>query len=269
MTKMRKINIEECHKLLLGIAKEFDAICTKHNIPYYMLGGTMLGAIRHKGFIPWDDDMDFGVPRENYEELMHFLENELPERYKCFTYKNNKAVKSPFAKITDTATRINDPRIDLPIEEQIGVNIDIFPLDYCEPNDRRIKKIHRIEKIRQIIFINPPEKNNLKLFVKRILRMLSPVSNIYLTNKSNRIASKLKKGCCLANVFGRWKEKEIIPIDWYGVGTRYAFENVTLCGIKEYDKYLTQLYKDYMQLPPEEKRSVHTNDIYITHLSQH
>ena len=263
---MRKIGIEECHKLLLGIAKEFDAICTKHNIPYFMLGGTMLGAIRHKGFIPWDDDMDFGVPREHYDKLLLILEKELPERYKCYTYQNNKAVKTPFAKMTDTTTRINDPRVNLPIEEQIGVNIDIFPLDYCEPDDTRIKKIYLIEKIRQVIFINPPVKNSLKLFIKRILRMLSPVSNTYLTNKSISMVSKLKKGSYIGNIFGRWKEREIIPIDWYGIGVRYKFEDITLCGLKEYDKYLTKLYKDYMQLPPAEKQSAHVNGIYIMNM---
>lgn len=262
MNQIKKIDINECHKLLLGIAKEFDAICTKHNIPYYMLGGTMLGAIRHNGFIPWDDDMDFGVPREHYDELMHILENELPERYKCCTYKNNKAIKSPFAKITDTTTRINDPRINLPIEEQIGINIDIFPLDYCDRNDKKIKKIYRIERIRQVIYINPPVKSTLKLFIKRVLRILSPASNRYLTNKSISIASKLEKGRYIGNIFGRWKEKEIVPSEWYGVGTRYNFEDTTLCGIKDYDKYLTHMYNDYMQLPPEGKRFCHTDEMF-------
>lgn len=259
---MKKIDINECHKLLLGIAKEFDRICSKHNIPYYMLGGTMLGAIRHKGFIPWDDDMDFGVPREHYDKLINILERELPERYKCYTYKNNKAVKSPFFKITDTTTRINDPRIDLPIEEQIGINIDIFPLDYCKPNDIRIKKIHRIEKIRQVIFINPPVKSTFKLLIKRILRILSPVSNTYLTNKSISIASKLEKGNCIGNIFGRWKEKEIVPAEWYGINTRYKFEDTTLCGIKDYDKYLTHMYNNYMLLPPEGTRFCHTDEMF-------
>ena len=66
---MEKIGIKEIQQHLLGIAKEFDRICTKHNIPYFMLYGTMLGAVRHKGFIPWDDDMDFGVPIEYYTTI--------------------------------------------------------------------------------------------------------------------------------------------------------------------------------------------------------
>ena len=76
---MNQVDTNQCHKLLLKIAKEFDQICTKYDIPYYMLGGTMLGAIRHKGFIPWDDDMDFGVPRLYYNLLIQKLENEFCE----------------------------------------------------------------------------------------------------------------------------------------------------------------------------------------------
>ena len=78
---MEKIEVKECHKYLLQISKVFHEICARHNIPYYMIGGTMLGAIRHHGFIPWDDDMDFGVPREHYSGLMGILDKELPSEY--------------------------------------------------------------------------------------------------------------------------------------------------------------------------------------------
>ena len=80
---MRPIDIEEAHHILLDIAKAFTKVCDENNIPYYMLGGTMLGAVRHKGFIPWDDDMDFGVPREYYDLLINVLEKELPSPYRC------------------------------------------------------------------------------------------------------------------------------------------------------------------------------------------
>ena len=79
---MKRIGIDEIHARVLAIAKEFDKICTRHQIPYYMLGGTMLGAIRHKGFIPWDDDMDFGVPIAYYDQLEEILKEELPSNYR-------------------------------------------------------------------------------------------------------------------------------------------------------------------------------------------
>lgn len=260
---MKKIDINECHKLLLGIAKEFDAICTKHNIPYYMLGGTMLGAIRHKGFIPWDDDMDFGVPRTQYTKLIEILERELPVPLKCCTYINSKAVKSPFAKIVDTRTIIDDPRIDLPVEQQIGINIDIFPLDCCDLNDNKIKTIRKWEKLSQLVYINPPHKSYTKLLIKKILRLICPFSHKYILDKICKLALSLEKGEFLANIHGRWKNREIIPVEWYGEYTRYDFEGIKLCGIKEYDKYLSKLYNNYMQLPPVEKRIAHVDNIYM------
>ena len=113
---MRQItDISEVHQILLGIAKEFDRICRENDIPYYMLGGTMLGAVRHKGFIPWDDDMDFGVPRPYYDRLVSVLESELLHPYRCCTYRNNQGVFAPFVKIDDYRTLADDPRVRLPL----------------------------------------------------------------------------------------------------------------------------------------------------------
>ena len=107
---MTRIDIEEVHHRILNIAEAFDKICAEHDIPYYMLGGTMLGAIRHKGFIPWDDDMDFGVPYEHYNRLISILEKELPRGMRCCTFENSKAVVYPFMKIEDTETCIEQER---------------------------------------------------------------------------------------------------------------------------------------------------------------
>ena len=260
---MRKIDINECHELLLEIAKEFDRICTKYGIPYYMLGGTMLGAIRHKGFIPWDDDMDFGVPRPYYQELINILEKELPYPYKCYTYENNEAVKSPFMKIANSNTVIDDPRIKLPIERQIGLNIDIFPLDYCDKDDKMIKRIHIWGRISQLVYIESTQNNCFKSTIKLILRLLFPIKHITILRKINILACSLEKGKYLANIFGRWKSKEIIPLEWYGEGERYNYENISLCGIKKYDEYLSQMYGDYMKLPPINMREAHVDNVYI------
>lgn len=259
---MKKIDISECHELLLDIAKELDRICTKHNIPYYMLGGTMLGAIRHKGFIPWDDDMDFGVPRQYYRKLIEILEKELPTNYMCCTFENNIAINSPFCKICNTDTLINDPRVSLPIEKQLGLNIDIFPLDYCEKNDSTIRKIYRLRYINQVAYISSTKASLSKKIIKRIIKALFPVKQITILRKAESLAESLPKGDYMANIFGRWKSKEIVPAEWYGQGVRYEFEDAMLCGFQNYDSYLTQMYGDYMQLPPEEKREAHIDNVF-------
>ena len=97
---MRQIeSAEELHGILLGIGRAFDDLCRKHNIPYYMLGGTMLGAVRHGGIIPWDDDLDFGVPREFFDRLKQVLSDELPDPYRVVTLEKSDSMLNEIIKI--------------------------------------------------------------------------------------------------------------------------------------------------------------------------
>lgn len=260
---MKKIEIEEVHNRLLAIAKVFDEICLRHNISYYMLGGTMLGAIRHKGFIPWDDDMDFGVLRTEYDTLLSILEKELPSNFRCCTYKNHPAIQHAFCKIEDCETCILDPRVPLSLNEQCGINIDVFPLDYCDTNSRIVKKIHFLDRLSTIVYVESSTGSRLKATIKNLLRKMFPISLRALLEKQESVAKNLKEGSSLGNIYGRWKEREIIPLSWYGQNCRYQFENIMLNGIAEYDKYLTRLYGDYMRLPPKEKCVAHVNNIYV------
>src|SRR5574344_2038504 len=120
---MEKIDIDECHQILLDVAKDFHKICVKNGIPYYMLGGTMLGAIRHKGFIPWDDDMDFGIPREYYKTFINIAEQELKPQFLLKSRFNTSYIKLDVLKLEDTRTVIEEKDCDL-ATEKIEVNID-------------------------------------------------------------------------------------------------------------------------------------------------
>lgn len=263
---MKKLSLDDIHHRLLNIASNFDQICVKYGIPYYMLGGTMLGAIRHKGFIPWDDDMDFGVPRKYYNKLIKILENELPYPYRCCTYKNNPAIQYPFIKIDDYSTVIVDPRVDLPIKEQIGVNIDVFPLDDCNVDDKKLSRISFWKNMTVKVYVESTDKSCLKRFLKKILRSICPYSHRELLEKQERLIKELKQGQYLSNIYGRWGRKEFVDKSWYGDENRYSFENIELMGFEEYDKYLTQMYGNYMELPSETSRRGHVDNAYLRDL---
>lgn len=262
---MKQLNIIDIHSRVLEIAKEFDRICTKHDIPYYMLGGTMLGAIRHKGFIPWDDDMDFGVPIEYFIKLENLLNRELPPSYRCCTYKDHPGVLHNYMKIEDRSTCIDDKAIDLPIEQKLGLNIDIFPLVKCQLDDTELKKLKRKKELLGKAYLHSVSHPNSKLraMVKTILRILTGGSPSKLQRDIERILQEIKEGDYRGNLLGRWGVKEIIPIVWYGNGERYPFEDTSFVGIKEYDQYLKRLYGDYMSLPPVGQQVAHVENAYL------
>lgn len=256
---MKELSFEEQHQHLLEIAKAFDAVCRKNKIPYYMLGGTMLGAIRHKGFIPWDDDMDFGVPRKYFDNLEDILSRDLPSKYKCRTINNSKNITLPFYKIEDTTTKCKNSQYYGDMEDYLGLNIDVFPLDSCNPENNDVKQLLWIVDKYARIYTRAAGKWN--ELIKQIIRWLIPFSKktIYIFIESK--AHALKQGNYLGNLYGRWKDKEIIPIEWYGQSSSYLFEDYYLNGIAEYDKYLTQLYHSYMELPPKEKQTTHSGRV--------
>lgn len=264
---MEKIGIEEIHSRVLAIAKEFDKICTRHQIPYYMLGGTMLGAVRHKGFIPWDDDMDFGVPIEHYSELIKCLEQELPSPYCCCTYWNHPAVLYNFIKIEDRFTCIDDKTIALPMDQKLGVNIDVFPLNVCSLGGKAEKEVRKkvdlLGKLYQESFAHP--NSRLRKTTKKCLRLLvgGTSKKKQMQQEIDQMLFSIHQGDSLGNLLGRWSEKEIVPIEWYGSGKRYDFEDTSFVGLEDYDNYLTRLYGDYRQLPPEEERRAHVENVFL------
>ena len=262
---MRKLDIIEVHDFVLRIAKEFDRICTNHNIPYYMLGGTMLGAIRHKGFIPWDDDMDFGVPIEYYQQLEDILFKELPYPYRCCSYKNHPAILHNFMKIEDQTTCIDDKAINLPVEQKLGLNIDIFPLNLCHLGSSSVKRLRRKEALLGKAFMQSITHSNsyVRAFVKNLLQIICGGTPQKLQKEIDEMLMTINEGNHRGNLLGRWGIKEIIPIEWYGNGIRYSFEDTFFKGIGEYDKYLTRLYGDYMSLPPIEQRKAHVENVYL------
>lgn len=257
-------DINTIHYILLDIAKEFHKVCINNNIPYYMCYGTMLGAIRHKGFIPWDDDMDFCIDYQYYDKVIQALKNELPPRYKVLTRNDKKGAVGGYLKIEDTRT-ILDEGNKLHIDENTGVFVDIFLL-YNSRIDLRFKPILKLIRLLSLIqsyrFYNKANIKGYKKWISYVIRYF-----FFWLKKDwtiNFIEKFLipKSGNYFSTYSSIYNSKDIIKRSVYGKPVIYSFENTQLLGVENPDAYLTQIYGDYMKLPPIEKRRTHIQNVY-------
>lgn len=241
------------------ILRAFVRVCEQLNLRYYLLGGTLLGAVRHQGFIPWDDDIDIGMPRADYERFLEQGGGLLPDHLFLQTNVTDPEYPLCFAKIRDSRTTFVESSVgDRKINH--GVFLDIFPLDYYpegvfERATFTLRKKLLCGRIDTVFRI--PENRTAKARSKRILGTILMPSLKRAVRNRNRLYRSVKKSSFLANYGGAWGAKEIVPADWYGDGTPVQFEGLTVMAPREYDKWLTQVYGDYMQLPPVEKRVNH------------
>ena len=260
---MRPIDIHECHRLLLDMAAILDRVCRENAIPYYMLGGTMLGAVRHGGFIPWDDDMDFGIPRDHFDRLTHLLTDALRGTpYRLNTYHNSPN-KINYLKMVDTRTCIRGAWETT----DTGVNIDLFPLDrgprvelLTRPFAAYIYLLLFVKDYKQL---DASPRRGLKRLIADTLKRLPFRTDTLIAHIDRCILRHSTGGRerCI-NYFGHWRAREIFSADVFGAPVDYTFEGMTLSGVAHPDAYLAQLYGDYMQLPPPEKRVAHTDTIF-------
>ena len=260
---MKKMTLKETQNVLLDLSKEFHRICIDNNIPYYMLGGTMLGAIRHKGFIPWDDDMDFGVPRDYFQELTILLQKELSHGYRLKTIYNSKNIFDETMKMEDTRTLI----VELSrsnVKEEIGVNIDIFPLDSTNGSKKLYSKnyiVHIIGVLNSMRYGNIKVLNSWRKVSAILFKILfSPFNKVQMIKFVQKFL--ISKGDYISNLYGYWGVRETVPKNVMGTPTLYVFEDTLFYGPEKYDEDLTSLYGNYKQIPSKDKIHIHAENIY-------
>lgn len=265
---MREIQFEEMKKIELNILIYFTEVCEENNLRYYLGGGTLLGAVRHKGFIPWDDDIDVMMPRPDFQKLLSLSINN--ENYNIIK-PGTAGYYYNFAKLVDTRTILEEKGIK--VIDGLGVYIDIFPLDGMpETPDARKKRFKELNSIRKRI-------NNTCLLKPKFHRNPFAYLNacrIYNSNKNIDLSSLQKKylDSALKNSFddsefvfaagGAYGARDIFPGKWFEKEIELQFENLSVKAFNGYDFYLTQLYGDYMTLPPEDKRvTPHHSIVYF------
>jgi len=244
----------------LSMLSEFIKVCDQLAIKYYLLEGTLLGAVRHQGFIPWDDDIDVGMPREDYEKFLREGQALLPSELFVQTIFTEKDYRANFAKLRNSNTTFLETSVRH-CNINHGVYIDIFPLDFCHEDEREQKKAFlqdaRLSRRINLGFYFPNRKLDLphKIFYT-LVKLRYPCIQKVLKKREKKMAS-VKKSSLYANYCSAWAKKEIMPTEWFGDGVFLQFEGIRARVPKEYHKWLTQVYGDYMQLPPKEKRVSH------------
>ncbi len=259
--KLRKLQLTE-----LEILMELDRVCRKHNLRYYIVGGTLIGAARTGGFIPWDDDIDVSMPREDFDRLIS-LKEEFSSDFFLQTHNTEKECYFFYAKLRKNGTYFGEDKFEHTGIHK-GIFMDIFPLDFISDKAPIQKLCFKAFSLINA-FICSKKKTSEFLYKNmslpfivtfRAIQCILPLPLLYglrsLTAKLTKSLSNKRLVASLAGFHGY--PKEIAPFDLWGDGTDIDFEGKTVRAPKEYTKVLTHMFGDYMQLPPVEERINHT-----------
>lgn len=272
---IRKIQLAE-----LNIMKQVLPIIEKYHLRYFMLGGTLLGAVRHQGFIPWDDDMDIGMPRPDYEFFLQVAERELQSPYQIHTLHNhNGEYAYYYARIEDCTIKVK--RSLTARDVVIPIWLDVFPLDGVPEGEKAFQKWKRKCERYRFLFaasqfeysfnVDKTKRKRNQAFVILTKKAIVKTQVYHLINTEwawKCLDKALKTSDYetserIINYCGAWKYKEMFPKSVYGKGKLYQFEDLMLMGPEDYDTVLKQMYGDYMTPPPENERNHHSIEYVV------
>ena len=254
---MIEYNVRQLQLRIIGNLLAVNKVCREHGLHYYIYDGTMLGAVRHGGFIPWDDDLDIAMPREDYETFITRANEWLPEPYEFVAYELDSSYPLPFGKVQDGSNSLIE-RPHLPYLG--GLYIDVFPIDGV-PDNALLRRLHlvRYDVLKKLVYMayRDPYRHGhgpsswLPLFCRNVIgqqrlqRATRRLLRKYPFAKSNKV-------CVFDDGF-----KGVISKQTLGRPTPVMFEGHEVTGVEHPHEYLTHTYGDYMTPPPHDSQRQH------------
>lgn len=262
--EMKMIDTEEMKMLQLEMMDFFHAFCMNRGLKYSLTGGTLLGAVRHQGYIPWDDDIDIAMPRKDYDVLIAEFNKESGNHFALLSVESDGKYYLPYAKIINTRTVLKET---IDVNESIGVYIDIFPLDNMGDEIKKARRMFtRILRKRRKLALKTIAINSNRAWYKNlvlkvgkcILSSKSPHDLALVVNNSAKKYSGVNMTrfiCPVVNAL--YGKNEILESKVYSKIIELPFEGRNYLASSEYHTILSRLYGDYMKLPPKEKQISH------------
>ena len=269
MDKPELLTLKETQQVYLELLEEFDKVCMEHGLRYDLCGGSMLGAVRHGGYIPWDNDIDLSMPRPDYERMLELKQSGIlglpkhrdlvSERDETFPRHFARFIRHDVKRVSEMAEDWDCPYI----------GIDIFPLDGIPADEKRFaKQVKKIRRLRRLLLTSVEKKGTSRrgkaaAMVKNLYRPILRLVGCF------RFAHMLDKECqrvdyetaeyvgIISGMYGRkerWRKADMLP------QKQFDFEGLSVPGFANYDIYLTNLYGDYMKLPPKDKQVPHCDE---------
>lgn len=262
---LKELTLREVQLRSLDLLIEITDFCRKNDLHFVLGGGTLLGAVRHKGFIPWDDDIDINFLRDDYEKLLRLGNKLNTEKRQLISIRDGSFNRNYARYIRKDYVKKEEGFIETDCP---WLGIDIFPIDTI-PNNPILYKIQVkiLRVLRALLLITVTNNESGKTEIKRKLKnLLRPIVRIigsnHLASLMDRICRLCKNGKYVAALTGMYGEKEKWLKDEYMPVCEVEFEGLKFPANKNYDKYLSNLYGNYMEIPPKNKRKYTDSKVY-------